>query len=79
MNTEQIIRQVIGTVLALSAEQILLDKPLIEYGLDSVRTMDVVAGIEDMFDIEIDEMEMATLHTLRQVIALVEQKTQELA
>ncbi len=79
MNTEQIIRQEIGTVLALSAEQILLDKPLIEYGLDSVRTMDVVAGIEDMFDIEIDEMEMATLHTLRQVIALVEQKTQELA
>ena len=74
MNTEQTIRQEIGLVLAMSPADIMPNKPLVEYGLDSVRAMDMVVGVEDQFNIEIDDMEIADLKTLNDVIALVEHK-----
>lgn len=74
MNTEQTIRNEIGLVLAMPPAEILPDKPLVEYGLDSVRAMDMVVGVEDLFDIEVEDMEIASLKTLNDVIALVEDK-----
>ncbi len=74
MNTEQTIRNEIGLVLAMPPAEILPDKPLVEYGLDSVRAMDMVVGVEDLFDIEVEDMEIAALKTLNDVIGMVENK-----
>ncbi|MCC3331259.1 acyl carrier protein [Nocardia abscessus] len=51
------------------------DTPLLDYGLDSVRSVELVVELEREFEIAISDEEAAALHTAREVIACVTAKT----
>ncbi|WP_433733901.1 acyl carrier protein [Nocardia sp. CA-129566] len=52
-----------------------VNAPLLDYGLDSVRSAELVIELERTFDIEISDEEAATLHTARDVIDCVVAKS----
>ncbi|MBF6338750.1 acyl carrier protein [Nocardia abscessus] len=63
----------------LRAVEIDPDTPLLDYGLDSVRSVELVVELEREFEIAISDEEAATLHTAREVIACVTAKTARVA
>ncbi|WP_330230711.1 acyl carrier protein [Nocardia sp. NBC_00508] len=58
----------------LHVAEIDVDTPLLDYGLDSVRSVELVIELEREFGITISDEEAATLHTTREVIACVSAK-----
>ncbi|MGW4716471.1 acyl carrier protein [Nocardia sp. NPDC004260] len=59
----------------LHVVEIAPDTPLLDYGLDSVRSVELVIELEREFGIAISDEEAAMLHTARDVIACVSAKT----
>ncbi|MBF6220618.1 acyl carrier protein [Nocardia abscessus] len=55
------------------------DTPLLDYGLDSVRSVELVVELEREFEIAISDEEAAALHTAREVIVCVTAKTARVA
>ena len=70
------LRTVAAAVLSADAASIADNGKLVGYGLDSVKVVDLVMAIEDEFGIELSEHDPAlrTVHTLRQLAALVAQR-----
>lgn len=58
--TQQITREV-ARILAMPSSEISSEAPLIEYGLDSIQSTDLVVGIEEMFDIQIADDDLPAL------------------
>lgn len=44
------------------------DVPLVDYGLDSVRSINVIVELESRFDVQISDEQAATMRTLRDVV-----------
>ncbi|WP_062989533.1 acyl carrier protein [Nocardia anaemiae] len=59
----------------LQVPSIDVNTPLLDYGLDSVRSAELVIELERTFGIEISDAEAATLHTARDVIDCVVAKS----
>ncbi|MBF6484538.1 acyl carrier protein [Nocardia otitidiscaviarum] len=55
----------------LNAPALELDRPLLEYGLDSVRSAELVIELEQLFGIDIPDAAAAALRTTRQVAEYV--------
>ncbi|GGO10136.1 hypothetical protein GCM10010116_20420 [Microbispora rosea subsp. aerata] len=47
------------------------DAPLVDYGLDSVRAIELVVEMESLFDVHISDEQAASMLTLRDVVATV--------
>jgi acyl carrier protein len=47
------------------------DAPLVTYGLDSVRSIDLIVELESLFDVQISDEQAASMRTLRDVAAQV--------
>ncbi|MBQ0826575.1 acyl carrier protein [Streptomyces tagetis] len=47
------------------------DTPLLDYGLDSVRSLDLIVELEHRFDVRISDEQAAAMLTLRDVAAQV--------
>jgi len=47
---------------------------LIEYGMDSVRAIDLLVALEHEFGIEIPDRDVARLQTIRDVVTYIERK-----
>jgi acyl carrier protein len=47
------------------------DAPLVNYGLDSVRSIDLIVEMESLFDVQISDEQAASMRTLRDVAAQV--------
>lgn len=47
------------------------DAPLVDYGLDSVRSIDLILEMESMFNVQISDEQAASMRTLREVAAQV--------
>ncbi|MET7773812.1 acyl carrier protein [Nocardia sp. NPDC005366] len=60
--------------VGLRVADIDIDTPLLDYGLDSVRSAEIVIELERVFDIDLLDEEVATLHTARDVIECVSAK-----
>jgi acyl carrier protein len=52
----------------LQVPEINPDVPLVDYGLDSVRSIDLVIEMENAFDIRISDEQAASLLTLRDAV-----------
>ena len=50
------------------------DAWLIEYGLDSVRSLELVVTLESLFDIELSEAEIGTIVTVGDLIRVLERQ-----
>jgi acyl carrier protein len=72
MNIAQQIKQELAYICAIEPERIKAEAWLIEYGLDSVRSMDLVIALEDQFGIELPDEAIARLQTVADVIKLIE-------
>ncbi|WP_433633597.1 acyl carrier protein [Nocardia sp. CA-120079] len=59
----------------LQVPSIDVNTPLLDYGLDSVRSAELVIELERTFEIEISDAEAATLYTARDVIDCVVAKS----
>ncbi|MEV0296905.1 acyl carrier protein [Nocardia sp. NPDC050710] len=55
----------------LRVDDIDVDTPLLDYGLDSVQSAEIIIELERAFGVEISDAEAATLHTARDVIECV--------
>jgi acyl carrier protein len=47
------------------------DVPLVDYGLDSIRSIDLVVAMESEFDVQISDEQAASMLTLRDVVEQV--------
>ena len=68
------IKQEVANLCAVEPSQIRSDGWLIEYGLDSLRSMELIVTLEEHFAIEAPDEELSTLITVGDVIALVERQ-----
>ncbi|TQM33220.1 acyl carrier protein [Nocardia bhagyanarayanae] len=59
----------------LQVPDIDLDTPLLDYGLDSVRSAEIIIELERAFGVEISDEEASALHTARDVIECVTTKS----
>jgi acyl carrier protein len=68
---ESVIRRLLAEVCALDESVLRADVPLLEYGLDSARGIDLLVGLEDHFDIRIPDDDVPKMRTLADVTAYV--------
>jgi acyl carrier protein len=72
MNIAQQIKQELAHICMIEPDQIKADAWLIEYGLDSIRSMELVIALEEHFEIELPDEAIARLQTVADVIKLIE-------
>ncbi|WP_220449785.1 acyl carrier protein [Nonomuraea longispora] len=66
------IREIVAEVLELSPEEISESGDFIEeYGADSMSAIEILAGLDRHFDIEIPQEHLAQMRNLREVYAVV--------
>ncbi|SCK05144.1 acyl carrier protein [Streptomyces sp. WMMB 714] len=66
-------REILGVVDELFRRQLQVpelnpDAPLVDYGLDSVRSIEAVIELESAFDVHISDDQAASMQTLRDVV-----------
>ena len=71
-----VIQREMTLVCGVSAASVQPEARLISFGLDSVRTMDLIIGLEAEFDIDIPDADIAQLETVADVISLVKEKVE---
>ncbi|MEZ4865656.1 MAG: phosphopantetheine-binding protein [Caldilineaceae bacterium] len=76
MDITTIIKQEIAFVCAIDPATVREDAWLIEYGLDSVRSMELILALEAHFDLELPDEELGTLTTVGDVVALIQRQNQ---
>lgn len=68
------LKGMVGEVLAIDSSGIRPDKPLIEYGMDSVRTVDLVVRVEERYGVQVSDADVAKIRTLRDVEAYLKMR-----
>jgi acyl carrier protein len=68
------IKQLLAEVCAIDPASIVGDRPLLEYGLDSARAIDLLVALEGEFDIRIPDADASAMRTLDDVVAYVEKR-----
>ena len=64
-------KRVLALLCAIDVECVQASHLLVEYGLDSLGRLELIAALEEQFGIFIDDEEAASLKTIADVIALV--------
>ncbi len=73
INVEKEIKSIISSVLSISEEKVTLDARFTEdLGMDSILSVEILAGIERKFKITIPDEEIKKVASLRQAVALAE-------
>jgi acyl carrier protein len=66
---EQVIRQLIAEIIEMEPDQIDPDAHLVEdLGMDSMMALEILAGIEKRFKIELPEEELPNISTVNKAI-----------
>ncbi len=68
------VKRLLGATCAVAPAAIRDDARLIEYGLDSVRAMDLVIALEERFAIQIPDADAAKLKTVADLTGYVEKR-----
>ncbi|MFN7974972.1 MAG: acyl carrier protein [Acidobacteriota bacterium] len=68
------VKVLVADVSALSRDAVRDDGLLVEYGIDSVRAMDLIISLEETFAITVADEDAALLRTVRDVARYVEKK-----
>jgi acyl carrier protein len=74
---EETIRQEVARIAGVRAADIRPDRTIVEYGIDSLRAMELVVSLEEAFGVSIPDDCLATMTTLKQVTAFVTAKLEE--
>jgi acyl carrier protein len=74
-STFETIRKVIALVAKVPAEQVRLDSPVSELqGFDSIVRLEIIARVETLLDIDIDEEVLFELRSVSDFVALCHQQ-----
>ena len=71
------IRQEVGALLDLPFDQVALDQPLDELGIDSLQLFRLQATLEDAFAVQLPVDGMAQMPTLTQLVAMVHRQPRD--
>ena len=63
----QKVTKIISDVCQIEQANVVADRDLLEYGMDSARAMDLVIALEDAFDVEISDELMIRLRTANDI------------
>ncbi len=72
INVSSIVKEQVAQTCAVPVNDVKEETNLIEYGLDSVRSMDLIVALETQFDIDIGDANIADLRTVGDVIQIIE-------
>ena len=71
------VQKILAEQLELDADEITMDSSLVEdLGIDSLDFVDIVMSLEDEFDTEFPEEEMAGIMTVGDIVKYIEDKIQ---
>ena len=71
------VQKILAEQLELDAEEITMDSSLVEdLGIDSLDFVDIVMSLEDEFDTEFPEEDMAVIKTVGDIVKYIEDKIQ---
>ena len=76
IDVSKIVRQEVAQICATSVEEVKDEGSLVEYGFDSLKSMELIVALEAHFDIRIDDAEIDGMQTVRDVIRAIEGKIQ---
>jgi acyl carrier protein len=65
------VRELLAEACAVDPDAIGADKPLIDYGLDSARAIELIVALEDAFGVRISDEAAASMKTLSDIVAFV--------
>jgi acyl carrier protein len=65
------IKGLVAEVCATQVSAIATDRPLIAYGLDSARAIDLLVGLENEFDLRIPDEDARTMRTIDDIVRYV--------
>jgi acyl carrier protein len=68
------VRKLVAEVCALSPDAIRADAHLQDYRVDSLRALEIVAAIEDEYEITLEEDALNGVRTVAQLVESVEQR-----
>jgi acyl carrier protein len=68
------VRRHVSEVCAVDAGSVRAEGRLAEYGMDSVRAMDLLVALEHEFQIEIPDRDVPRLQTVKDVVSYIERK-----
>lgn len=69
------VRELVAQACAVDVAAVKPDGRLVEYGMDSVRAVDLLVALEDRFGIEISDAEAAGMKTVADIVRCIEAKT----
>lgn len=80
MSKESKVSQIVAEYLGISAVNICMDDTLVDdLGADSLDCVEIVMGLEDYFQIDIDDESLPTPLKVNDLVAAVEAKTRRVA
>lgn len=65
------------SLVPVQANDVKPDAWLIEFGLDSVNSVELVMALEERFDLELPDGDAAAVETVSDIVTLIEQQLQE--
>jgi acyl carrier protein len=68
---------IVAEKLAINLSTITLESTMQDLGADSLDMVEIVMGIEESFDIQINDEDAEKLHTMREVTEYIHHKLQE--
>ncbi len=72
------VRKIISGIIEVPAEKIKEDASFInEYGMDSLRVLEILANLENKFEIVIDPEKLVSMTNLAEVTKIIEQCLKE--
>jgi acyl carrier protein len=74
MSVVEKVKSEVAQICAVGADEINKNALLIQYGLDSIRSMELIVALEDHFDIEVQDEDLARITTVEEVATLIEQE-----
>ena len=66
------VTKIIADVLQIGYADVMADRELTAYGIDSARTMDLVIALEDSFKVEISDAIMVQFRTVNDIVRALE-------
>jgi acyl carrier protein len=73
-NVLEAVRHHVADVCALDPTAVRDEARLVEYGMDSVRAIDLVVALEHEFGIEIPDRDASRLQTVKDVVDYIQRK-----
>jgi acyl carrier protein len=74
VSVAETIERLVAEVCAIPSSTLQRDRPLVEYGLDSARAIDLIVSLESEFDLRISDTDARTMRTIEDIVVYLRRK-----